>query len=160
MQFAELAEAFVLKRFEDQLTWEAIQKKAKNDCIKTASRGHSENKPETLKYFNSSTTQWLWLSQDFSEFQDQITGTSLVAQWLRICLPIQGTRVWVLVWEDPRRCGATKPMCHHYWACALEPTSHNYWARVSQLLKPTCLEPVLRNKRSHRDKKPAHCNEE
>ncbi|KAJ8790493.1 hypothetical protein J1605_004466 [Eschrichtius robustus] len=27
---------------------------------------------------------------------------SLVAQWLRICLPMQGTRVRALVWEDPR----------------------------------------------------------
>ena len=26
---------------------------------------------------------------------------SLVAQWLRICLPMQGTRVRALVWEDP-----------------------------------------------------------
>ena len=28
-------------------------------------------------------------------------GTSLVAQWLRICLPMQGTRVRALVQEDP-----------------------------------------------------------
>ena len=24
--------------------------------------------------------------------------------------------------------GATKPVCHNYWACALEPASHNYWS--------------------------------
>ena len=35
-------------------------------------------------------------------------GTSLVAQWLRICLPMQGTRVRSLVREDPTCCGATK----------------------------------------------------
>ena len=29
-----------------------------------------------------------------------------------------------------------------------------------QLLKPACLEPVLRNKRSHRSEKPAHRNKE
>ena len=29
------------------------------------------------------------------------SGASLVAQWLRICLPMQGTRVRALVWEDP-----------------------------------------------------------
>ena len=75
---------------------------------------------------------------------------SLVAQWLRICLPMQGTWVWALVWEDPTCRGATKPVCHNYWACALEPMSHNCWARVPQLLKPARLEPVLRNKRSHR----------
>ena len=33
-------------------------------------------------------------------------------------------------------------------------------AREPQLLKPTCLEPMLRNKRSHRNEKPAHSNEE
>ena len=35
----------------------------------------------------------------------------------------------------------------------------SYWARVPQLLKPVRLEPVLHNKRSHRNEKPAHCNE-
>ena len=43
---------------------------------------------------------------------------SLVAQWLRICLLMQGTRVWALVWEDPTCRGATRPMSHNYWACA------------------------------------------
>ncbi|KAJ8787544.1 hypothetical protein J1605_022859 [Eschrichtius robustus] len=33
-------------------------------------------------------------------------------------------------------------------------------ARVPQLLKPTRLEPVLCNKRSHRNEKPVHRNEE
>ena len=63
-------------------------------------------------------------------------------QWLRIRLPMQGTRVRALVWEDPTCRGATKLVCH------------NYWARVPQLLKPACLEPVLCNKRSHHNKKP------
>ena len=43
---------------------------------------------------------------------------SLVAQWLRICLPMQGTRVRALVWEDPTCRGATGPVSHNYWACA------------------------------------------
>ena len=55
-------------------------------------------------------------------------GASLVAQWLRIHLPMQGTRVWALVQEDPTCHGATKSVHHSYWACALEPASHNYWA--------------------------------
>ena len=46
-------------------------------------------------------------------------GTFLVVQWLRILLPVQGTRVWCLVWEDSTWCGATK-------------------AHVPQLLKPAC----------------------
>ena len=86
--------------------------------------------------------------------------TSLVAQWLRIHLPMQGTRVQSLVRKDPTCCGATKPVHHSYWACPLESVSHNYWAHVPQLLKPVCLEPVLCNKRSHHNGKPMHRNEE
>ena len=41
-------------------------------------------------------------------------GTSLVAQWLRICLPMQGTQVRSLVQEDPTCHGATKPASHSY----------------------------------------------
>ena len=41
-------------------------------------------------------------------------GASLVAQWLRICLPMQGTRVRALVWEDPTCRGATGPVSHNY----------------------------------------------
>ena len=126
-------------------------------------------------------------------------GTSLVVQWLRIHLPMQGTQVRALVQEDHTCHRATKPVHHNYWACALEPKSHNcwapapqllkpvsprahalqilsprtataepthhnywspcplgptcrnYWARVLQLLRPVRLEPMLRNKRSHRE---------
>ena len=41
---------------------------------------------------------------------------------------MQGTRVQALVQEDPTCRGATKPVHHNYWACALEPVSHNYWS--------------------------------
>ena len=34
---------------------------------------------------------------------------SLVAQWLRICLPMQGAWVRALVWEDPTCRGAAGP---------------------------------------------------
>ena len=68
------------------------------------------------------------------------SGTSLVAQWLRICLPMQGTRVRALVWEDPTCRGATRPVSHSYWACTLE--------------------PVLRNKRGRDSERPAHRDEE
>ena len=43
-----------------------------------------------------------------------IIWTSLVAQWLRIHVPMQGTRVRALVWEDPTCRGATKPMHPNY----------------------------------------------
>ena len=105
-------------------------------------------------------TMWyIPIRQDHS-FKKCIWGTSLVVQWLRIRLPIQGTRVRALVQEDPTCGGATKSVCHSYWACALEPESHDYWARVLQLPKPARLEPVLRNKRSPRNEKPAHRNED
>ena len=39
---------------------------------------------------------------------------SLVAQWLKIRLPVQGTRVRALVGGDLTCCGATKPMRHNY----------------------------------------------
>ena len=41
-------------------------------------------------------------------------GASLVMQWWRICLPMQGTRVRALVWEDPTCHGATRPVSHNY----------------------------------------------
>ena len=58
---------------------------------------------------------------------------SLVAQWLRICLPMQGTRVRSLVWEDPTCRGATKLVHHNDWTCTLEPTSHSYWSPCTKI---------------------------
>ena len=40
--------------------------------------------------------------------------TSLVAQWLKICLSVQGTWVQALAREDPTCHGATKPTHHNY----------------------------------------------
>ena len=92
--------------------------------------------------------------------QSKLCGASLLSQWLRIHLPLQGTWVQALVQEDPTCRGATKPMRHNCWGCVLEPVSHNSWAHMPQLLKPMRLEPVLCNKRSHRNEKPVHRNEE
>ena len=39
---------------------------------------------------------------------------SLVVQWLRICLTMQGTWVQSLVWKDPKCHRAKKPMPHNY----------------------------------------------
>ena len=62
---------------------------------------------------------------------------SLVVQWLKICLQMQGTQVRSL--EDSACPGATKPVGHNCWACTLE--------------------PILHNKRSHHNEKPGHHNE-
>ena len=49
-----------------------------------------------------------------SQLKYSLPGTSLVAQWLRIHLPMQGTRVRARVREDPTCHRATKPVCHNY----------------------------------------------
>ena len=49
-----------------------------------------------------------------SGYKIRMSGASLAAQWLRICLPMQGTRVRALVWEDPTCRGATRPVSHNY----------------------------------------------
>ena len=41
-------------------------------------------------------------------------GTSLVVQWLRIHLPIQGTQVQFLIWEDSISHRGAKAMSHNY----------------------------------------------
>ena len=82
---------------------------------------------------------------------------------------MQGTQVQSLVWEDPTCCGASKPVRHNYWACALEPASHNYWAhaprgRAPQQEKPLWWEaraPQRRVAPAHRNwRKPARSNED
>ena len=45
---------------------------------------------------------------------DEWIGASLVAQWLRIRLSMQGTRVRALVREDPTCRRATKSIHHNY----------------------------------------------
>ena len=42
----------------------------------------------------------------------------MVAQWLRVRLPMQGTRVHAPVQEDPTCRGVAVPVSHGRWACA------------------------------------------
>ena len=65
--------------------------------------------------------------------------TSLVVQWLRIQLPMQGTWVWSLVQEDPTCYGTT---------------NH------AQLLSPNAPEPMLCSKRSHHSENPTRTNQD
>lgn len=59
-----------------------------------------------------------------------------------------GARVQSLVWEDPTRCRAVKPVRHEYRACTL------------LRLKPERREPALPNRRCYRDEKPVSRNQE
>ena len=52
--------------------------------------------------------------------------TSLVAQWIKICLPMQQTRAPTLVQEDSMHHRAARLLCHSYWARSPEPVSHSY----------------------------------
>ena len=56
----------------------------------------------------------LGIYPDKTIIQKDTYGVSLVVQWLRVCLPMQGTRVRALVWEDPTCHGATGPVSHNY----------------------------------------------
>ena len=70
-------------------------------------------------------------------------GASLVTQWLRIHLPMQGTWVWSLglVWEDSACCRATKLIYHNYWAWACSATREA--TTVRSLHTATREQPLL-----------------
>ena len=53
--------------------------------------------------------------------KNNVLWTSPVVPWLRICLPMQGTRVCSLVRQDHTCCSPLKPVCHNYWVSSLEP---------------------------------------
>ena len=64
--------------------------------------------------------------------------TSLMVQWVRIHLSMQGTQTQSLVQEDSIGLGATKPIHHNYWSLST-------------------LEAIF-HERSHCNGKPTHCN--
>ena len=79
--------------------------------------GLSASKGVTFN-LNNRPVQGVWVGTDGeTEAQgceiNQVDGASLVAQWLRICLLMQGTRVRALVWEDPTCHGAAGPVSHN-----------------------------------------------
>ena len=81
------------------------------------------------------------ISHRKATFKNKLIGASLVAQWLRIRLPMHETRVRAPVWEDPTCRGATGPVNH----------TPN---------EPARLEPVLRNRRGRDSERPVHRDEE
>ena len=55
-----------------------------------------------------------------THYKRQPSEIPLVVQWLRICLPMQGSRVQSLVQKDPTCLGAAEPVSHNYGTWALE----------------------------------------
>ena len=82
--------------------------------------------PKSLSVGECSNKQWCIHNIEYCSEIKWMIWASLVAQCLRIHLPMQGTRVRSLVLEDPTCRGATKPV------------GHNYWAGAPQLLNPVC----------------------
>ena len=80
--------------------------------------------------------------------QNSTHGTSLVAEWLRICLPMQGTQAQSLVREDSTCLRASKSMLHNYWACMPR-------ACTRQQEKP----PQWEARASQQRVDPAHCSQ-
>ena len=82
-------------------------------------------------------------------------GTSLAVQWVRICLPMQRTRVLSLVWEDSTCQEATKPRHHNYWACAPQQEKPPPWEAYSHQLEesPHLLQLEEAHARQWRPKK-------
>ena len=147
-----------------------------------------------LSNVNSKTKVYsiLWLQHHHHLISKIILRTQIAGlpgvQWIRIHLPVEGTCLQSLVWENCSRCGTTKlvcrnypALCHNYQDCvpqlpslgapttkpaccnyssphALGPENCNYWACVPQLLKPACLGPVFSSRRIHCNRKPSYCN--
>lgn len=78
------------------------------------------------------------LNPEYTNINRKKIRTFLVAQCLRILLPLQGTRVWSLVKED------------HTCLEQLSP-----WVTTTE---PTLPRALLCNKRSHNNAKLVHCN--
>ena len=90
----------------------------------------------TVHSIAQSQTQLKWLSTHtgqkykWRDFPGGVGLPHLGLPWMWIHLPILGTQVWSLVWEDSTCFGSTKSVCHKY--CSLR-----------------AFEPVLWNKRNH-----------
>ena len=105
---------------EEQKTPKVSRRK---EIIKIRSEINEKEMKETITEINK-TKSWFFekinkTDKPLARFiKKKREGASLVAQWLRLCLPMQGTWVQALVWEDPTCRGATRPVRHNYWACA------------------------------------------
>ena len=85
-----------------------------------------------------------WRMREVWRSKIKVVGTSLVVQWIRICLP--GTLVWSLVQQDSTCRGATKPV------------HRNYWSPWPESLCSTTRESSTMGNPSTTSKSSAHCS--
>ena len=83
--------------------------------------------------------------QSRNEIKNRGKWTSLVVQWMTDRLPMHGTRVRSLVWEDSTCCRATGPTCHNHWALQ---------AATAEARPPRACAP----EGNHHSEKPVHRN--
>ena len=118
------------------------------NCVKFW--GHKFNK-QTV--FPQAT---LSLMVDSYTYKKIIVRTSLVDKNLPA---MQETQVWSLVQEGSTCDGEANPVCHSYWACALEPASCNYCNKRSQhkweaRAPPGSAAPTLHRKPTDSNERP------
>ena len=94
--FIRINSQWIMDLHVEHMTIKILGKKKRKPLIPEA---RLDTKSTTHK---RKTEKWTW-------FEFKTSGISLVVQWLRICLPMWGTGVRPLVWEDPTRWRATKP---------------------------------------------------
>ena len=104
----------LLTRYSRQRFWRVNYGKNSHPSLASAS---SLRIPSAGSEWKWRTQLWYWpeFGKGFLKINFR---ASLVAQWLRICLLMQGTRVRALVWEDPTCHRAAGPVSHNCWACA------------------------------------------
>ena len=86
-------------------------------CPFSPTSGHMPTTPQRIEHINIVTILFIK-----SEGDQTSSRAFLVIQWLRICLPMQGTQVPSPVREDPTRCKASNPEHSNYgslWAPGL-----------------------------------------
>ena len=87
-----------------------------------------------------------WFGVDWQQMGTKVPmkkeprGTSPVVWWWRICQPVQGTPVQSLFREHSTCLGATEPLHHNYWACALEPLLAMTSSLCSPHLEKACTQ--------------------
>ena len=100
-----LHKSFIAALFIFAKTWKQPR------CLSLAEKINKQWYIQSMEYY-------LVLKRDKLSSHKKTWRASLVAQWLGICLTMQGTWVSAPVREDPTCRGVDRPVSHNHWACA------------------------------------------